>query len=487
MEDGECQLCGRWVILLFLLVPFSTFATPMSAYEADMLTERILTFADDEVKERLQSLDEQLVEHRFDESVRYIIRKYVVKWRGGSERILGRAAIFFPIFEKHLAEAGLPDALKYLAITESALRTRAVSRVGAQGLWQFMPSTAQEYGLRINDDCDERLDPNQATLAAIAYLQTHYGYFDDWALTLAAYNAGRGGVQRAMRRSRRSTFWGIKRYLPRETRGYVPGFIAATYLFEFFQHHGLEPDLPSLDAQLTESILLDEACSFYRVAQVTGLSIETIEQLNPGYERGFIPASARGHYLILPKRVAPAFRDYLTLGEGHAEDMPLPTFAPFLPQTQVEDEVDVHTEYEKITYTIQEGDSLTYIAQQLGLSEVHLRLWNGIGGLDSLVAGETLAYYQPAHYRQFLREVPPPVDVRIPVVAIQEEMFSPKGAASLPAQSGRILYYVEKPRKPSQIATQTELAHTHQLLSWNNLPDDKRLPKGSIVVIDRLR
>ncbi len=489
MEDSDPRLRNPlgFIFFVLFLLPFHSHATPFTAYEVDLLTEQIMTFADDDVKERLQSIDQQLVEYRFDPAVRYIIRKYVVNWRGGSERILGRASTYFPIFEKHLAEAGLPDALKYLSITESALVTRAVSRVGAQGLWQFMPATATEYGLLINAECDERLDPNQSTLAAIAYLKDQYAYFGDWALALAAYNAGQGGVRRAMRRSRKKTFWGIQKYLPRETRGYVPGFIAATYLAEFFSQHDLQPDLPVLDEQLTESFLLHEVASFYRIAQVTGLSIETIERLNPGYHQGYVPASDRGHYLILPRRVAGAWRDYLTLGQGHAEERALSFASPFLTQQQIDGEALPIPEYQTLTYQVQQGDSLTYIAAQLEVSPMQLRLWNKINGVDSLRAGRELHYFTPVEYLKFQRDIPAPVEIRLPAVAINEDAFLTDTATPLPRHLKKTLYYLDKRQKPSKLAAKIDQVNTADLLSWNDLTDNKALPVGSVVKINMLR
>jgi membrane-bound lytic murein transglycosylase D len=411
MEDVDPQLrrLARIVNLLFF-IPFLSFASPVHQDQAtiESSVDAIITFADEEVKHRLQSLGNGLVEHRFDPAVRSIIHRYVERSRTSSAIILGRATVYFPIFEAHLREAGLPEALKYLPIVESALRPEAVSRVGAQGLWQFMPATARGIGLVVDEYVDERIDPNRATEAALEYLQEQYNRFGDWALALAAYNAGQGNVQRAMRRSRRNSFWTLRRYLPGETANYVPGFIAATYLAEFYAHHNIEPIQPKLDRQLTETIKMQKPCSFYRIAQVTGLPIEEIEALNPGYRKGYIPGYAQGHYLVLPRRVMTAWRDYLALFPYETEEPYFPYVNLFLPYQAPDNGLAA---YMSRIYTAHEGEPLHQAAEALSCSVYQLAVWNNLSPTETLCEGQELRFYRPALYKHIeLPAAPPAVD-----------------------------------------------------------------------------
>lgn len=398
MEDVDPRLCRCWSVLVLLFLPFLSIASPSARDEArlEASVDAIIDFVDEEVKLRLQSIDHNLVEHRFDPIVRNIIKRYVMHSRRGSAIIIGRATTYFPIFEAHLRAAGLPEALKYLPIVESALRPEAISRAGAQGLWQFMPATARGEGLLVDEYIDERIDPNKATEAALAYLRDQYENFGDWALALAAYNAGRGNVQRALRRGRGHGFWAVRRFLPGETANYVPGFIAATYLAEFYMHHGIEPVLPELDYQLTESIKLFRPCSFYRIAQVTGLPIEDIETLNPGYRKGYIPGYASGHYLVLPSRVMTAWRDYLAMYPDETEEVHFPYAPLFLPH-QAKDEGS--TAYASRIYTASASDNLRDVADALSCSLYQLAVWNNLPPTDSLCEGQELRYYRPALYK----------------------------------------------------------------------------------------
>jgi len=195
-----------------------------------------------EVKERLANI-ESIVELKFTTAVKGYILGYVERNREKSQRILGRMVKYFPMFEQKLAQNEMPDDLKYLAVVESALNPKAISRVGAGGLWQFMPETGASYGLQITYEKDDRFDPHKSTDAAIEYLRKAHKRFGSWELALAAYNSGGGRVNRAIKRARSKNFWKIQRFLPRETRNYVPAFIGATYLTKYYQQYLLKPEL----------------------------------------------------------------------------------------------------------------------------------------------------------------------------------------------------------------------------------------------------
>ncbi len=376
---------------------------------ADWLESQVdLIYAtvDDEVETRLASLDQSIVAHRNDEAVRRIIRMYVERWRSGSEVILGRSARYFPRFEAELEKRGMPDAIKYLSVTESALRPWAVSHVGAAGLWQLMPGTAIELGLRVDSILDERLDFQLGTEAGLEYLQIQYERYEDWAVALAAYNSGPGRVNRAMRRSGSKDFWRLKRHLPRETRAYVPGYIAAVYLSSFFDEHQLEPRQMNLDLVLHEAVEVQGFLSMQRVAQVTSLLPAVVLELNPAYLMGYVPDDGQPHYLYLPRRVVPAFRAYWqTLKEhGEEEDFQPPWLSPHLDLG--EQEVDQY--YQQYAHYVMPYDtSYEQLEDLLQTPAVRLQVWNYRGAMDSLQAGVYLDYYRVQEYLRFGPPLPP--------------------------------------------------------------------------------
>jgi len=254
-------------------------------------------------------------EGRNTAQVRSYIRSYLVEGYRDSEDILGRADVYFPIFEHYLRLYNLPEELKYLPIVESALRPAVQSPVGAAGLWQFIPSTARIYGLTVNNQVDERLDPHKSTEAAVRMLASLHNQFGDWALALAAYNCGPGRVRKAIRSTGKKNFWAIQAYLPKESQRYVPGFIAAAYLMNYASSHGLSPDYLATDIQNTRTFLLTRSLHLSTIARQLGISYGTLQKLNPAFKQGLIPQSTKGYYLTIPTRSTTAFiENYLPSG-----------------------------------------------------------------------------------------------------------------------------------------------------------------------------
>lgn len=368
----------------------STTATAFDLMvEADV--DRIISVVDEEVEARLATLDQSIVEYRLDASVRYIIRMYVESWRNGSERTLGRTTKYFPYFSERLLANGMPDALKHLSITESALRPFAFSHAGAGGLWQLMPGTARELGLQVDSIVDERMDLSMGTEAGLRYLQIQYERYGNWALAMAAYNSGPGRVNRAKRRSGSNNYWKLRKYLPRETSTYVPGFIAATYLGTFFRDHGLVPQEIDLDLQITEITTVYQELSLHRVAMVTGLRPEVVIELNPAYLAGYLPARQSGRPLCLPRRVMPAMRTYLNEWHSKGEEPALAWLSPRLNHG----ELNSSQYYRQLTTTPTSLDT-TYqqLAQALNVAPHHLLVWSGHSPTDSLKTNDWWTYYQ---------------------------------------------------------------------------------------------
>ena len=404
------------LFLTFLNLPLAAVA-PLSEDEAEQYARRIMELSREEVERRLAEFDGSLLDYRVDDAVFQRVVNYIRNWPISSGRVLGRSARFYPIFEEQLAAANLPQELKHLSVVESALRSWAVSPVGAGGLWQLMPGTARELGLIVNSEIDERLDPWLGCEAGLDYLRMQYERYGDWALALAAYNSGPGNVNRAIRRSGSRDYWRLRRYLPRETRHYVPNFIAAVFLMTYHNDYGLEATKLPLDEQLTERITVYRKLSLYRVAQVTGLRPEVVIEMNPQYLRGYLPGLRGGHSLQLPKRVVPAMLMYL---QAHAADIPEDDiYLPWTHPLAGNGELDGNRYYARRDVAVEEGDSTAQqIAQRHGVHATRLAVWSGRGERDSLQAGEQLAYYEVETYQPYdtrihdVRKAAAPVAVR---------------------------------------------------------------------------
>jgi len=233
--------------------------------------------------------------------VQQFIDRYCTRLRGTISYMLGAANFYMPIFEEALEAYQIPLELKYLPVIESALNPRAVSRVGATGLWQFMLATGKQYGLQVNSLVDERRDPIKASYAAAHLLSDLYKVFGDWNLVIAAYNCGPGNVSKAIVRSNgEKDYWRIFPHLPRETRGYVPAFIAANYMMTYYSLHNICPMGSRLPLQ-TDTIMISRNLHLEQVSKVLGLDIEMLRAINPMYRRDIIPGSSQPYALRLPQ------------------------------------------------------------------------------------------------------------------------------------------------------------------------------------------
>jgi membrane-bound lytic murein transglycosylase D len=383
--------------LAFLLILVNT-TTSLHAQDADLedpvdttgalvakggTVQRNLTDAD--LRERLSYLN-GIVEFRPTGVVKGYINTYVQLKPEKARIMLGKRLTYFPLFEQKLRENGVPDDLKYLAVVESALNPKAVSRVGATGLWQFMPSTGSDYGLRTNSAVEERSDPVKATEAAAKYLKELFRQFDDWSLALAAYNSGPGRVNYAIRKSGSRDFWVLQRFLPKETRNYVPAFIAATYICNYYQDHGIQPYDPDLDEQLTTYINVFEGLSFRDISEATGIDYEVIKTLNPSYKRDYVPPSEDGHFVVLPQRVMPAFVRYLNTVSSKSYSL---------------ENSDSHVNatmgdgrYWKSTVTVRTTESVDKFGEKVGFNGDQIKTWNRLGN-NFVYEGDQIALVHP--------------------------------------------------------------------------------------------
>lgn len=350
-----------------------------------------VVITDELLRERLGELSSCL-ELRATAVVKGYIKTYVQSQTEKSRNMLGKRLTYFPLYETKMREYGVPDDLKFLSVVESALNPKAVSRVGATGLWQFMPSTGSEYGLKTNSAVEDRSNPVKSTDAAARHLRDLYKQFDDWALALAAYNSGAGRVNSAIRRAGSRNFWSIQRFLPAETRNYVPAFIAATYICNYFHLHGLMPNDPDLDLQLTDYVNVYEGISFRDIAEATGLSYEVVKELNPGFKRDYVPPTTEGHYVIVPQRVMPAFIRYLN-SVSSARKYKLESIEKYTSA----DNGDGRYWISKAKP--QEMEHVDEFAARLGLSGVQIKSWNDMES-NFVQPGQLIKLYRPVYVQK---------------------------------------------------------------------------------------
>lgn len=268
-------------------------------------------FDDETYAERIAYLNSKTsLKLTYNSHVGGFIRLYGVDKRRLTSKILGLTSVYFPLFEEKLRQYRIPQELKYLAIVESALNPTAVSSANAKGLWQFIYGTGKMYGLESSAFVEDRFDPEKATIAACRHMRDLYNIYGDWFLVLAAYNSGAGNVNKAIRRAGGArNYWTIWPYLPRETRGYVPAFIAVTYIMNYYREHNIRPwEAGDLYRDIS-TVRVSEALAFDQISREIGISVEDLEFLNPQYKLDVIPADSRANSTLrLPRRYVSRFR-----------------------------------------------------------------------------------------------------------------------------------------------------------------------------------
>ncbi|MDL2208077.1 transglycosylase SLT domain-containing protein [Parabacteroides sp. OttesenSCG-928-O15] len=345
-----------------------------------------VAFPDSIYRMRLESLY-RIIPLTYNKSVKDCINLYAEKRRGLVRYMLGMANYYFPIIEQVLDEHDMPDELKYLAVVESALNPNALSRVGAAGLWQFMLPTGKMCGLEINSLVDERRDPVKATHAACVYFQNMYDIYEDWNLVLAAYNCGPGNVNKAIRRAGGKTdFWDIYTYLPKETRSYVPLFIAAYYIMNYSCEHNLCPVQTTLPLA-TDTIMVDKMLHFDQITDLISIDIELLRLLNPQYKRDIIPGNSKPSILKLPALDCYAFVEKEDTIYQHRMDELLANCVPYNAITTGQSSAR-----ERITHVAKTGENLYTIADKYGVTAREIRRWNGLGS-NRVAKGKRVIVY----------------------------------------------------------------------------------------------
>lgn len=349
---------------------------------------------------RLQDIP-SIIDLSYNKIVRNYIHVYTKNRRENVESMIGLSEYYFPKIEEIFESYGIPTELKYMAVIESALNPRAVSRVGATGMWQFMYGTARMYDLTVNSYIDERRDPIKSAHAAALFMKDLYAMFNDWTLVIAAYNCGPGNVNKAIRRSGgKRDFWEIFYRLPRETRGYVPAYIAAAYTFNYYKEHNLTPRYPELPIA-TDTIVVNDNLHLKQISEVLNIPLKALRDLNPQYKQDIIPAKSESQAITIPLQYVGQFidledsifnyKDSIYFNADHTIKNPKKSY--HVPQAP--------TNRDKLIYTVKSGDNIGFISSWYNVKASDIRYWNNISG-NMIRVGQKLNIYVPkgkaSHY-----------------------------------------------------------------------------------------
>lgn len=359
-------------------------------YDTDCTNSAVIPqFSDSIYIDRLQRMP-TIMEMPYNAIVREYIDRYAVKLRNQVSVMLAANNFYMPLFEEALDAYDLPLELKYLPIIESALKPTARSRAGALGLWQFMLKTGRLYGLESNSLVDDRLDPIKATWAAARYLREMYDIYQDWHLVIAAYNCGPGNVNKAIRRAGGATdYWSIYNYLPRETRGYVPAFIAANYIMTYYCHHNICPMNTEIIPP-TDTLQISRELHLQQVADLCDITIDELKSLNPQYKRNIIPGNTKPYTLRLPQTKIATFIDNQDTIYNHRAAELFKNRKTVAVSNKITPTVGKGT----LSYhTIRSGETLSTIAQRYGVKVSQLKDWNGLSN-NRIRAGKKLKIYK---------------------------------------------------------------------------------------------
>lgn len=342
--------------------------------------------------ERLYNMP-TIMEMPYNNVVRQFIDRYAGNNRTQVSCMLGVAEHYMPMIESYIDKYNLPHELKYLPIIESALKPQAVSRAGAKGLWQFMFGTGKLYGLKSNNYIEERYDPIKSTDAALRYLRDLYSMFERWDLAIAAYNCGPGNVNKAIKRSGgKRNFWDIYRYLPRETRGYVPAFIAANYIMTYHSEHGICPMEPEIPVA-TDTLHISKNLHFSQISELCDIELKEIRAINPQYIRDIVPGENESCVVRLPHNTISKFIEFGDSVYRYKEEIFFPKEKVAKMLKEAKSNNNGYGSGEVIRHKIRNGETLGSIARKYRTTVRQLRKWNNIKG-SNIRAGRYLKIYK---------------------------------------------------------------------------------------------
>ncbi len=447
-----------------------------------------IEYSDTLYKGRLSRIN-SIIKLPYNSIIRNHIHVYTVRQREKFCAVLGLKEYYFPMIEDIFDMYGLPSELKYMAVIESALNPNAFNRrSGATGMWQFMYSTGRLYGLTINSLVDERRDPVKATHAAAKYMKDLYNIYNDWILVIAAYNCGPGNVNKAIKRSgNKKDYWDIYYRLPRETRGYIPMYVAATYAVNYSAEHKLKP-LPLNIPVSTDTLMINKDIHLNQISEVMGIPLGELKALNPQYKTGLVPGSSKPLSLTLPMSHLGDFIDLSDTIRNFKRDVYLSRInvtADPSRSTYVPADVKGKT---KIIYTVKDGDNLGFISEWYKVSLADLRYWNNIYR-NTIRVGQKLAIYvDPSRANNYSR-------VNEMSFAEKQQMAGKPAAApqtlsfaSLPVQeqSGDfVTYTVRYGDTIWDIVRRFDNVSTTDVLNLNNISDPGKIKVGQVLKIKK--
>jgi len=454
---------------------YDTSRSNLNLYRFD--SGEVPSYSDSVYNEKINAL-ETPVPLTYNKYVKSFINLYSKRRRDLVERMLGLSNYYFPIFEKELDRKNLPLELKYLPVIESALNPNAVSRMGATGIWQFMYSTGKHYGLEITSYLDERRDPDQSTKAAVHFLDDMHNIFDNWLYVIASYNCGASNVNKAIRRSGYSdNFWDVYRYLPRETRGYVPAFIAVYYVMEYHAAHNLYPknvDLPLA----SDTVMVNKQLNFQTLSKTLDIKEKKLALLNPEYKKGYIPASDAPYSLKLPFKQALKFCSkedniYALQDSLFQEDEAQMLANNNSGGSYASKDSDSH---QLLYYQVKPGDNLGYIAEWYDCRASDIRKWNNLRG-STIHPGEKIKIYIPED------QVDRYNDINEMSFRQKQARKNGESVSSVSTNNGYVFYTVKRGDTLWDIAKKFQNVSARMLKRLNNMPNGKALDPGQRIKV----
>lgn len=416
---------------------------------------------DEVYMERLNKIN-SFIPLSYNSIVKNHIIYYTEKMPSKASHILGLSSYYLPIFEEIFDYYGLPKELKAMAIIESALNPVAVSRARAKGMWQFMYRTALQYNLKINSYVDERLDPIASTHAAAKYLRDSYTIFGDWFLAISSYNCGVGNVNKAIRRAGSRDFWKIYPYLPRETRGYVPSFIAAMYMLEYYKEHNLRPAQFNLPAHV-DTFKVNKNLHFEQISAVVGIPVDELKNYNPQYIQNIIPGNSGEHILQLP------FNYTVPFVEKEKEVYAYKDSVYFNPITKESIRKNAATSNggDRV-HIVKRGETLGHIAMKYHVSVKNLMRWNGLSSKSVLRIGQRIRIYGGSG------------------PAVSSSSGSSKSSATTSKSGGYEWYTIKKGDTLLGIAYKFKGVSLNDILRLNGLNKNSKIYPGRKIKIRKL-
>jgi len=430
-------------------------------------------FSDSVYRERITGMSLQSpFEYVYNADVRKFIDMYAYKKRALTARVLGLAQIYFPLFEEQLDKYNMPLELKYLAVIESALNPVANSRAGAKGLWQFMYGTGKVYGLKISSYTDDRFDPVKSTVAACQHLTDLYNIYGNWSLALAAYNSGAGNVNKAIRRAGGAkNFWVIQKYLPRETRSYIPAFIAASYVMTFASEHRIVPIDPGILFYEIDTVTVRYPLTFQQISEMLKIPYEEVQFLNPEFKQGVIPATPETPYK-------------LRLKKNHIGDFINNETALYKYKTKAGFQKDslmmmaLRNNRETIEYRVKSGENMAGIAKKF-----HMTI-NELKSLNNLKKNYVRPKQNLLVYNGFAKsKFPEGVPANSSVINSNQEPLK----ETPPASSQGTTVYTVKAGECMALVAKNHGCTIENLMNWNNLKTQNLLVGQKLIILSSSR